>query len=346
MRALVYHGPRDVRYEAVPDPELTGSDSAIVRVSLCSICGSDLHPYHTNMGAIGYCIGHEAVGEVVEIGADVGRFAVGDRVLLPGSISCGSCPACSRGNAMLCQRYPYSRVYGQGQPGLGGCQAEAVEVPVADANLHLLPPGMSDELGVMLTDTLATAWLAAKRARIQPGGSVAVIALGAVGLQCVMAAFALGADRVFALDHLEERRTAAAQLGAIAVSDGAEEVRAPTAGLGVDSVIDATGGPESARLAVDLARKGGTISILGVPEEFSTPFPLLRALAKNLDVALVACSIQAQLPELFTALEEGRLDAGTIAGLLTHRMPLAQGPEAYELFDARRDGVLKVVLTP
>jgi threonine dehydrogenase-like Zn-dependent dehydrogenase len=346
MKSLVYHGPGDVRHEEVPDPTLSAPSSAIVRVTLSSICGSDLHPYHTSMGPTGYCIGHEAVGKVVETGSAVDRFVVGDRVLLPGSISCGACPACSTGNSMLCHGFPYARVYGQGQPGIGGCQAEAVEVPVADANLQLLPPGMSDELGVMLTDTLATAWLSAKRARIPPGGSVAVIALGAVGLQCVMAAFALGAAHVFALDLLEERRAAAPGLGAIPVAGGAAEVRAATGGLEVDCVIDATGGPQTAQLAVDLVRKGGTISILGVPEALSTPFPLLRALAKNLDVALVSCSVQAQLPELFTALDTGRLDAEAITALVTHRMPLSAGPEAYALFDSRRDGVTKIVLTP
>jgi len=345
MKSLVYRGRRDIRCEEVADPIISSPGAAIVQIRACGICGSDLHPYHQDMGR-SYCIGHEAVGEVVETGPEVGRFKVGDRVLVAASLCCGECKPCRRGYGMLCEQYPYPRVFGQGLPGLGGCQAEAVEVPVADTNLHLLPTGMSDELGVMLTDTLATAWQCAKTGRVSRGGAVAVIGLGAVGLQCVLSAFAMGAEQVFGIDLIEDRRQAAAALGAVPV-DGAtafQQIMDMTAGRGADTVLEATGGPQTMELALQVASKGAVISVVGVPEAMSMPFPILAALSKNLEINFVTCSVKAQLPELFDALDAGRLKAEALNGLITHRLPLAQGPEAYALFDSRADGVKKVIL--
>jgi threonine dehydrogenase-like Zn-dependent dehydrogenase len=248
---------------------------------------------------------------------------------------------------MRCERYLWPRIFGQGIAGIGGCQAEGVEVPQADANLRILAPALSDEIGILLTDTLATAWTCAKKANIPKGGTAAVIGLGAVGFQCVLAAFAMGAGRVFALDLLEDRRLAAAGYGAIPVGgvDVAKEIETATSGLGVDSVLDATGGPRTAELAVQLARKGGTIAIVGVPEPGLSPMPMHLALAKNLDISFIACSVQAALPELFEALASRRLDSKALLGLFTHRMRLSEGAEAYAMFDARLGGVKKIVMT-
>lgn len=348
MRALVYYGARDIRCEAVADPKLSDPKSAIVKIKLCALCGSDLHPYHVDNGRRGYCMGHEAIGEVVEVGAEVRDFRRGDRVFLPGSLSCGNCKPCSAGLTMQCANYPLPRAYGQGLFGVGGCQADAVETPSADANLRKLPDAVSDELGLLLTDTLPTAWQCASRAGVRAGATVAVIGLGAVGQQCLLSAFAMGSERAFGVDPLLERREAAAALGAIPVTPEAsiDAVLAATGGAGVDVVLNAHGSPETVDLGVRLARKGGALSIVGVSEVPSFPFPAMLALSKNLDISFVSCSIQAQLPSIMDALQRGALKAAPLEALITHRMPLSQGAEAYALFDQRRDGVKKIALIP
>lgn len=158
MKSLVFQGIRDIRYEDVPDPQVSDAHSAIVRITRCGLCGSDLHSYNAGAPSTGFCIGHKALGEMVEAGHEVSRFKPGDRVLITGSISCGNCEMCRQGRAMVCRNNPICRVLGQGQPGLGGCRAEAIEIPTADFNLCHLPGGYSDALGIMLSDNLATGW--------------------------------------------------------------------------------------------------------------------------------------------------------------------------------------------
>lgn len=347
MRARVYHGPGAIGFETVPDPQPQETSTAIVKISLCGICGSDLHPYHNHPGRSGYCIGHEAVGEVVEVGSSVTRFRTGDRVLLPGSLGCGECAPCRADQVILCERHGV-RIYGQGIDGIGGCQAEAVSVPQADFNLRLLQDGMSDELGIMLTDNLATAWYAARRAGVRAGDTVAVIGLGSVGLQCVMAAFAMGAEQVFAIDLLPERRAIAATLGAIPVEgdDIPAVVRHHTGGKGVRIVLDASGGPVTTVMAIEMVQRGGTVSVVGVSEAPSIGFPIDMALRKNLSFHIGVCSIQAELDEIVAALNSGRLSANAVEAIISHRLPLSEGSAAYRLFDQREDGVRKVVLDP
>src|ERR1700712_1821217 len=234
MKSLVFHGPRDIRYEDVPDPVISDARSAIVKITKCGLCGSDLHPYHVGSSSSGYCIGHEAVGDVVEVGARVTNFKVGDRVIVAGSVSCGECEPCRQGLSMICRAFPTCRVLGQGMHGLGGCQAEALEVPVADFNMHRLASGLSDAVGIMLSDNLATGWMCATNARVRPGATVAVIGLGAVGLNGVLAAKAMGAERIYAVDLLDDRLRAAAAFGAIPINaeNALEEIREATGGPG------------------------------------------------------------------------------------------------------------------
>ncbi|GGZ14866.1 alcohol dehydrogenase [Novosphingobium colocasiae] len=344
----MYRGPGEIHYEDIPDARLPDAHGAVVKATVCSICGTDLHPYHTDMGFNNYCIGHEAVGEVVEVGAEVRSFAKGDRVLIPASIGCGRCKPCLSGHVYLCDSYPNGRAYGQGDPTIPGCQAEAIAVTMADNNLFLLPEGMSDDLGIMLTDNIATAWYCARRGRIEPGNTVAVIGLGSVGLQAVMAALAMGAERVFGLDLLEDRRKDACAIGATDV--GGEDVVArvldATDGNGVDVVLDASGGRVTTALAIDLVKRGGRISQIGVSEQFEIPFPILGALFKNVEFHTGVCSVQAEVPHLMAALASGKLDAGQVGGIITHRMNLSDGAEAYRLFDSRPDGLKKIVLDP
>lgn len=348
MKALMYRGAGDIRYETIPDPELPDERGAIVRTQMCSICGSDMHPYHVDSRVKDYCIGHEAIGEVVEVGSGVTKFKVGDRVLIPASLGCGECPECLAGNVILCRTFKTMKSYGSGLPGVGGCQAEAVAVTAADTNLFQLPDGVSDEVGIMLSDNLATAWYCARRARISEGDTVAVIGLGAVGLQCVMSALAMGASQVFAIDLLSDRRAAAAALGAHPIEDEnvVAAVRELTGGRGVDAALDASGGPVTTPMAINLAGRGGRVSIVGVSEQPTVPFPILACLSKNVEVYTGVCSVQAELPELLKALETSRLHADKVGELITHHMKLSEGPVAYELFDQRPAGLQKIVMDP
>jgi threonine dehydrogenase-like Zn-dependent dehydrogenase len=348
MKALIYGGPGKIRCESIADPKLSSPGGALIKTTLCSICGSDLHPYHLDIGRTGYCIGHEAIGEVIEVGREVKSFSVGDRVLVSASLGCGLCQPCRRGDVVLCESNQSVSVFGQGIPGIGGCQAEAIEVPAADNNLFRLPESVSDEVGIMLTDNLATAWFGARRARVGPGDVVAVIGLGSVGLQSVMSAFAMGAARVLAIDLLPERRAHAVKLGAEAVDnpDALAGVLDLTTGLGADVVIDANGGAVTTKLAIDLVARGGRVSVIGASENPNIAFPIMNAFRKNLEFHTGICSVQAELPVLMREIASGRLDPRALSGIITRRMPLSEGSQAYALFDGRKDGVMKIVLDP
>lgn len=247
MKALIFHGPRDIRYESYADPELTSPNSAIMKVTKCSICGSDLHMYHgahignTEYGADSetFCTGHEFIGEVVETGKDVHGFKVGDRVLAAGGTGCGRCSHCITGNAHRCK---LSTAFGIG-PSLQGGQAEYVCVPNADATL-LSTDGLTDEQALLLTDGMATAYFGLMRADPKPGGTVAVIGLGPIGLMGVELAYALGAAKVIAIDPIESRREMARKLGAVTLAPDADlraQVLEQTDGHGAQSVFEASG---------------------------------------------------------------------------------------------------------
>ncbi len=342
MKALVYNGPRDVRYENVPDPSPGERTGAIVRVDQTAICGSDLHIYHGDLEPTpGYTIGHEAVGEVVEVGSGVNRFAVGDRVLMSGVAGCGSCFPCREGSVSACDHG--SVVFGTNQ-GLGGAQAEAIAVPVADTTLFPIPEDVSVEEAVLLTDILPTGYLGARDADIRPGGDVAIVGMGPVGLMALQCASLFGPARIFALDSVPERLAEAERLGAVAcdVSDGGvERIMDATGGLGVHSVIEAVGSDAAIQGALGLARAGGTVSVVGVTTNLAFPFPMALALVKGLTFRIAVCSVPEMWPRLVPLVQSGRLQPGSV---FTHRMGLSEGAAAYDLFDSRRDGVLKVLL--
>jgi len=348
MKALICHGPGEISCESLPDPVLGDEFGAVIKTKLCSICGSDLHPYHVDLGRPAYSIGHEAVGEVVEVGRGVKNFAVGDRVLLTATLSCGRCRQCLAGRVPLCESYPTFQALGQSIPGIGGAQAEGVAVPMADFNLIHLPEELSDEVGLMLTDTLGTAWMASRRARIGRGDVVAVIGLGAVGLQVIICAMAMGATRVLAIDLLADRRRHAVELGAEAVEDPdvLRGVLDLTQGFGADVVIDSNGGPITTQLAIDLARRGGRVSNVGISEQFTVPFPIKTATSKCLEFHTGICSAQMEVPNLMRELLKGSLDKNMLAKFFTHQMGLSEGKDAYAFFDQRKDGVLKLSLDP
>ena len=344
MRALTYHGPFDVRVETIADPSLFNAEGAVVAIRACGICGSDLHIYegHGFSADLGFCVGHEAVGEVVEVGNAVTRFAVGDSVLVTASVGCNSCGPCRAGYVLGCE-LGRGGCYGLGAI-LPGSQAEFVSVPAADGNLMLIPEGVSDDAALVLTDNAPTAWYGARRARIQPGDVVAVVGLGPVGIMSVLAAQIMGASRVLAVDLVAERRAAAAKLGAEPIDgDPRLVVREMTKGRGADVVLEAVGADATVDLATKIAARGARVSVVGVNQ--SSAFPMHMALAQfnELEFSIGLCSVQRELPTLMALTGSGRLRPEVV---ITHHLPLSQGDDAYSLFHSRADGVGKVVLDP
>lgn len=345
MKALRYYGARDVRYEAMEDPLPQSERDAIVKVSACSICGSDLHIYHGHgfSDDVGFCVGHEAVGEVVEIGRAVNRLQIGDKVMLPAAVGCGACRACLSGVVSLCE-FSLAACYGLSAK-LQGSQAEAVRVPAADSNAIVIPDGVSAEQALMMTDALATAWFGARNADISPGSSVAVLGLGPIGLMAVDSAFVMGAHAVYAIDPVPERRKLAEISGAIALhpEEAKERIREATHGHLLDCVIEAVGSDATVDLSLRLVRRRGTVSVIGVQQSRRFAFPLERAFAAGLTFRAGTCSVPEELPTLFPLVQSGRLRPERY---ISHRLPLSEGGSAYELFEQRRAGALKMVLTP
>ena len=344
MRALTYHGPYDVRVESIADPRPFNDESAIVAIRACGICGSDLHIYegHGFSPDLGFCVGHEAVGEVVEVGPAVRRFRVGDSVLVTASVGCNSCGPCRAGYVLGCE-LGRGGCYGLGAI-LPGSQAELVAVPAADGNLMHIPDGVSDDAALVLTDNAPTAWYGARRARIEPGDVVAVVGLGPVGIMSVLAAQIMGAGRVLAIDLVEERRVAAAALGAEPVDgDPRLVVRELTKGRGADVVLEAVGADATIDLATKIAARGARVSVVGVNQNAAFPMHMALAQFNELEFSIGLCSVQRELPVLLALTQSGRLHPEVV---VTHHLPLSEGDEAYRLFHSRADGVGKVVLDP
>jgi len=263
MKALVWHGKEDVRYDTVSDPEIENDRDAIIKVTSCAICGSDLHLFHNLIPAMlpGDILGHETMGEVVEVGsAAKGSLKKGDRVVIPFTIQCGECDQCRRGNFSVCERtnrkkeladkafghataglFGYSHLTG----GYPGGQAEYLRVPFADTTHVKVPDGIDDEKLLFLSDILPTGWHAAVQADIQPGDTVAIWGCGPVGQMAIRSAILLGAEQVVAIDYLPERLSMAAAADAITIDFAHESVverlNELTGGKGPHKCIDAIG---------------------------------------------------------------------------------------------------------
>ncbi len=349
MKGLVLHGTRDIRYESVDDPVIEQPGDVVVKTLACGICGSDLHLYHGTMpDVLGpspdmFCVGHEAVGEVVETGRGVFSLKAGDTVVVPAAVGCGRCHFCLRGEIKKCENNALG-VFGFGT-GLGGCQAEALRVPAADSNLIRLPEGLSIDQGLVLTDNLPTAYCAVLAANIRPGSRVAVIGLGPIGLMAVELALMMGAARVYAIDLVPERRQRAADLGASALDSAlaVESIRETTRGQMVDCVVEAVGSDATMELAFDLVGVGGTISVLGVNTslKFRTPF---TSLIRGVTIAAnFFTEVSRYWEDLIPLIQEKRIRPERF---ITERVPLSAGVEAYKKFERREAGTLKAVLYP
>ena len=345
MKALTFQGERDFRLDDVPKPSVQASTDALLKVTLGAICGSDLHIYHghtpVNPGAV---LGHEFVGVVEDVGPEVRRFKPGDRVVSSFFTSCGFCEYCRKGWFAQCVN---KGTFGHGEyfGGLGGGQAEYCTVPLADHTLELIPEGMSDEQALFVGDILSTAYFGAERAEITPGDTVAVIGAGPVGLLAVMAAQLFGPARVFCVDMVDERLEMAQGLGAIAINANSvhpvEAIKTATGGYGVDSSIECVGAMSAVETAIECVRGGGTISMVGVPAKSQADFPYLQMWMKDLTFRAGWCNVQKYMRPMLDLVAAGRLDP---AGIISHRMKLDQGVEAYEMFDARK--ATKITLAP
>jgi threonine dehydrogenase-like Zn-dependent dehydrogenase len=390
MRALRWHGAEDVRVEQVPDPEIIDDGDAILRVRLTAICGSDLHLYGGFMPTMraGDILGHEFLGEIVAIGPAVRDLRIGDRVVVPFAIACGRCVSCRRDQWALCENSnpnvaALRQLYGAGGAGLfgythlyggfAGGQAEYVRVPFADVGPVKIPPHISDEQALFLSDILPTGYMAAEQAAIRPGDVVAVWGGGPVGQFAMLSARLFGAAQVIAIDTVPERLALARQhAGAETIDFLATDVYAAllelTAGRGPDACIDAVGLEahgtgslgarydrlkqraflatdrlQALRQAINACRPGGTVSVPGVYGGYLDKVPLGAAFAKGLTLRMGQTHVHRYMRPLLQRIDAGEIDPTFV---ISHRLSLDEAPDAYRTFRDKADGCTKVVLRP
>jgi threonine dehydrogenase-like Zn-dependent dehydrogenase len=393
MKAVTWHGKRDVRVDEVPDPTIQEPTDVVVRITSSGICGSDLHLYET-LGPFmsqGDILGHEPMGIVEEVGSGVSGLARGDRVVMPFQISCGHCFMCDQQLYTQCETtqvreegmgaalFGFSKLYGA----VAGGQAEYLRVPQAQNTTIKVPDGPPDERFLYLSDVLPTAWQAVEYAGIPDGGTVAILGLGPIGAMASRIAHHRG-HRVIGVDLVPERleRERARGIEVLDLSehedDLADVIREMTDGRGPDSVIDAvgmeahgapvgklahqmvsllpdvvaekvmkTGGVDRLNalyLAIDIVRRGGTISIIGVYGGTADPLPLMTMFDKQIQLRMGQANVKKWVDDIMPLLMDG--DPLGAEGFHTHRVPLSDAPEAYEIFQKKQDGAIKILLSP
>lgn len=376
---MAYRGPYKIRVEEKDIPSIEHPNDAIVRVSLAAICGSDLHLYHGLIPdtRVGTTFGHEFVGVVEEVGPSVQNLKKGDRVMVPFNVYCGSCYFCARGLYSNCHNvnpnataiggiYGYSHSCG----GYDGGQSEFVRVPFADVGPSLIPEWMGDEDAVLLTDALPTGYFGAQLGDIEEGDTVVVLGAGPVGLFAAASSWLMGAGRVIVVDHLEYRLAKAREFAHAETYNFAEyrdivlELKKATDYLGADVVIDAVGAeadgsflhhvagaklklqggsPIALNWALDAARKGGTVAVLGAYGPAPSGIKFGDAMNKGLTIRANQCPVKRQWPRLFEHLRNGYLKPSE---LVTHRIPLEHIAEGYHLFSSKLDGIIKPLVVP
>jgi threonine dehydrogenase-like Zn-dependent dehydrogenase len=387
MKALIYHAKRDIRCESVPDPTIEHDRDAIIKMTSCAICGSDLHLYNGFVPTMekGDIMGHEFMGEVVEVGKANNKLKVGDRVVVPFTICCGECEQCRRQNWSACERtnrrkdlgdkffghagagmFGYSHITG----GYAGGWAEYVRVPYADVSPIKIPNGLSDDQVLFLGDIFTTGWQAAVYCDIQPTDWVGVWGAGPVGQFCIKSAFMLGAEKVFVVDRVPERLALAEASGAIPINFDDEKVldriNELTNGKGPDKCIDAVGLEASPTRSADsvydrvkqavmlesdrphvlreifyVCRPGGIVSIPGVYGGLVDKIPFGAVMNKGLTIRTGQTHVNRYSEDLLRRIAEGEIDPSFI---ITHRVPLEEGPAMFEPFMEKTDGCVKVVM--
>ncbi|RTE91706.1 MULTISPECIES: zinc-dependent alcohol dehydrogenase [Bradyrhizobium] len=391
MKALVWHGKEDIRCDTVTDPEIQDPRDAIIKVTSCAICGSDLHLFHNFIPGMlpGDIMGHETMGEVVEVGSGVdGKLKKGDRIVVPFTIICGECDQCKRGNFSVCEttnrkRHLADKVFGHTTAGLFGYthltggypggQAEYLRVPYADATHIKVPAGIPDEQLLFLSDIFPTGWQAAVQCDIEPTDTVAIWGCGPVGQMAIRSAILLGANQVIAIDCLPERLSMAEAGGATTINFETESVlerlQELTDGKGPEKCIDCVGmeshvmaslpdtlldrakqmvmaesdRPHVLREMIYVCRPGGIISVAGVYSGLSDMLPMGAFMNKGLTMRTGQTHVNRWTDDLLRRIEDGEIDPSFV---ITHTVPLEQGPEMYQVFRDKRDSCVKVVLKP
>jgi threonine dehydrogenase-like Zn-dependent dehydrogenase len=342
MRATVLHSAGDVRMETVPDVRLIEATDAVIEVRRAAVCGSDLWPYQKMApGEPVRRMGHEAIGVVRDIGSDVRTLKRGDVVIMPFAYSDGTCDFCRRGLHTSCIRGGFF-----GTPDMPGAQAEAVRVPLADGTLVPLPARVDDGLlpsVLTLSDVMATGHHAARSARVAPGTTVAVVGDGAVGLCGVLASRRLGAERIILLGRHPDRIALAQQFGATDVvsergDEAVERVRELTRGAFADSVLECVGLEASMSTAIGVARPGGHVGRVGVPQGETMP-GTRPAFYNNITVSGGPAPARAYVEELLPDVLEGRIEPGWV---FDRTLRLDDVPEAYRTMNERR--AIKVLI--
>jgi threonine dehydrogenase-like Zn-dependent dehydrogenase len=344
MRATVMHAAGEVRIEDVPDPSIVEPTDAILRVTRACICGSDLWPY-ASMGPseTGQSMGHEAIGVVDAIGADVHNLKRGDLVVMPFASSDGTCAFCREGLPTACVHLGFF-----GNNGLNGAQAEALRIPHADGTLFPLPVGEDHTLMaslLTLSDVMGTGHHAAVVAKVGPGKSVAVVGDGAVGLCGVIAANRLGAEQIIILGRHHDRLVLAKELGATdVVSERGEEavqrVRELTGGFGAHSVLECVGTAQSTETAIKITRPGGAVGRVGVPQEEVIPASE-PAFFGNIAVGGGPAPVRVYIEDLLPDILEGRIEPGRV---FDRTVGLDGVPDGYRAMAERES--IKVMVTP
>src|SRR5438132_5926566 len=344
MRATVMHAAGDVRIEDVPDPTIEEPTDAIIRVVRACICGSDLWPYNSMAPSeTGQSMGHEAIGVVEEIGADVRTVKRGDVVVMPFAISDGTCEFCHEGLQTACVHVGFF-----GNNGTNGAQAEALSIPYADGTLYPLPVGEDDTLMpslLTLSDVMGTGHHAAVVAKVAAGKKVAVVGDGAVGLCGVIAAKRLGAEQIIIMGRHEDRIALAREFGATDVvssrgEEAVERVRELTGGFGAHSVLECVGLEQSERTAIEIARPGGAVGRVGVPQAEKLPASQ-PAFYSNVTVGGGPAPVRAYIEELLPDILEGRIDPGRV---FDRTVGLDGVPEGYRAMADRES--IKVMVRP
>jgi threonine dehydrogenase-like Zn-dependent dehydrogenase len=393
MKALTWHGRRDVRVDTVPDPTIQEPTDIVVRMTTTAICGSDLHLYEVLGPFIGEgdILGHEPMGIVEEVGPQVTQVQPADRVVIPFNVSCGTCFMCEQGLHSQCETtqvrdqgmgaalFGYTKLYGQ----VPGAQAEFLRVPFGNTLPIKVPEGPPDDRFVYLSDVLPTAWQGVEYAAIPDGGTVVVLGLGPIGDMASRVALHRG-HRVIGVDLVDHRLARAGANGVEVLDlrhhddDLADVIRGLTDGRGPDAVIDAVGmeahgSPGAAiaqritallpnalaaplmeragidrlhalYLAIDIVRRGGTISVIGVYGGMADPLPMLTLFDKQIQIRQGQANVKRWVPEILPLLNDG--DPFGTEEFATHRMPLDDAPRGYDMFQKKEDGVVKVLLKP
>ena len=382
MRALTYHGAKDLRIDTVPDPVIQQPDDIVLRVTATAICGSDLHIYRGKIPMVddGDILGHEFMGVVEDVGAGVTDIRKGDRVVIPFTISCGECFFCQLQQYACCETtndgrgailnrkditrpaalFGYSGLYG----GVPGGQAELVRVPKANVGPLVVPGSLSDEQVLFLSDILPTGYQAALNAQVEAGSTVAIFGAGPVGMMAAACCRMLGAERIFMVDQYAYRLAFAAQAYGVEPINF-DECDDPAAliiertGYRIDAVgfeakgsvtetvltaakLEGSSG-KALRQCIAATRRGGVVSVAGVYAGFIHAFMFGDAFDKGLTFRMGQTHVQRYMTELLRFIEEGRLAPEAI---ITHRMKLADAPRAYEIFEEKEEDCRKVVLTP